>query len=262
MKETTIIVLIVISFLSWSLFFIVYLVNKYTAVPIQMPQYYQIFPIERYPGMKCYVIQTDVRQMVITTGCETAYVQSDNITIGNYVIPRQTPGMRCNRCYLSDYLNIVGFVLFGRPDDNIEPLAPKGAVILEDDAIVCNAALPHLDRCFQGQYNCILGGGAWMNYFAGAYSEQPEPDKYSEKRFTEIGQLYQHRKINREPHADWYIIAHRRHVIEENLVNHMKSVSTLYHSNGERLRCNLQNESIAGPKVIVDRYKDIRIYKD
>ena len=261
MKQTSIIILVVVSFLSWFLFIIVYFVDKHNTVPIQMPRFYQIFPVDRYPGLKCYVIRTDVRQMVITTGCEIVYVQSDNITIGNYVIPRQTPGQRCNRCYLSDYLNIVGFVLFGRPEKGIEPLAPKGAVILEDDAVICNAALPYLDQCFEGQYNCILGDGAWMNYFAGAHSVQPEPDKYGWNRFTEIEQLYQHRKMNRQAHADLFTREHKRHVIAVDLVNHVNSVSTLYHHNPEQLKC-MFNESLAGPKVIVERHKDIRIYRD
>ena len=263
MNKITIIVLVAISFLSWSLFAAIYLVNKNNApVRIQMPQYYQVFPIERYPGMKCYVIRSDVRELVITTNCEAVYVQSDNITIGNYVIPRQSPGMKCNRCYLSDYLNVVGFILFGRPEDNIEPLAPKGAVILEDDIVVCNDALLYLDQCFQGQYNCILGDGAWMNFFAGAQSEQPEPGNYSGKRFSKIEELIDADQATWQPHVDWYIVARNRHGIRKSVVNHMNSVSTLSHNIKEQINCRLHNESIAGPKVIVDRHKDIRIYRD
>jgi len=166
------------------------------------PKIVQYFPIERFPGMECFVIATSVRLLVLTQNCHVAYVNRENITIGQYVIPRQTPNKRCNRCYVSDYINILGFVLFGRPEMGIPPLAPKGFVLMEDDAVVCNAALPILEKCFVGQYNCILGDGAMMNFYAGAFSEQPDGDRYRFNRFTSIDEIYRVGLMNIEHHSD------------------------------------------------------------
>ena len=225
---------------------------------ITSPKYYQVFPIEKFPGMRCFIIATSVRQLILTLGCDVVYVSSDNITFGNYIIPRQTPGKRCNRCYVSDYINILGFMLFGRPEMGIEPIAPKGMVLLEDDALICKSAIPFLEECFQGQYNCILGDGAWMNFYAGAKTEQPDP-RMSHYRFSSIDDIYNVGLMNIEHHADWFIRGHRRHHHNKDLVNHMGASSVLRHNNGAQMKCNI-SDTLAGDKVIINRPRDIKMW--
>jgi len=224
------------------------------------PKYYQDFPIDRYPGMKCYVIVTSARHVVLTLNCDVVYVNSDNITIGNYVIPRQTPGKRCNRCYVADYTTILGFLLFGRPEMGIEPLAPLGMLLMEDDVILCNAALPVLDECFKGQYNCIVGTCAWANFYAGAQSEQPDP-QYDRYRFKHIEDIYNVGLVNIEHHADWFIKGHRRHARETEFANHVggATTSTLFHNNEVQIKCD-PNDTLESKKVVVNRFKDIRMW--
>ena len=59
--------------------------QKKSQQPVLM-QYYQTFPIERYPGLKCYVIATEERLLVSTQNCDIVLVQKENITINNIVI--------------------------------------------------------------------------------------------------------------------------------------------------------------------------------
>jgi len=231
--------------------------KNFTFIPYS---YFQVFPLERYPGIKCYTIATEKRHLVYSYGCEVVRVDSENITIGRYIIPKQAPRKVCDRCYSSDYLNIVAFVLFGKPDEGIEPLAPKGAVFFEDDTVACNSALEILDQCFKEQTNCILGYGAWMNYYAGTNTEQPNPDKYGEKRFTKLEHIFHPRTRNHD-HADWLVRALGRQGIESDRVNHLGYTSVLNHVHDDfeqvyRLRCPME-ESLAGQKVIVKRPGDI-----
>ena len=221
-------------------------------------KYYQTFPIERYPGLKCYVIATDERLLVSTQNCDIVLVQKENITINNIVIPRQS-AERCNRCYLSDYLSVLGLLLFGRPDHNISALAPNGLLLLEDDTVVCNSALPVLDKCHNEQYNCLLGNGACMNYYAGPTTNQPHPELYHSKRFVNNRQLYQSPRLKREPHADWYIRYHEKHVVREELTNHMGKSSTLNHENGEVFHCSME-DSLAHTVATVPRYREVKTH--
>jgi len=258
--EVAIIVLVVIILLNFAFFFVFFLNldNETPRIGATPPQYVQTIPIERYPGMQCYVIVTPSRHTVLSHNCHTVYVQSDTITIGNYVIPRQTPGARCDRCYLSDYMNILGFLLFGRPNMGIPPPAPKGLLLLEDDAIICNSALSLLDKCFYGQYNCILGNGAWANFYAGAETVQPDT-RFAKNRFTSIDELIQDSLD--EDHADYYIRrAHNRHAFAVFRVNHVGETSTLSHHNGKTMKCKIE-DSLAGNKTLVNRHKDARLVR-
>ena len=264
MKQKFLALLAVSGFSSFFLMIILYASrsgSSYLQAAYTPPEFYQTFPIERYPGIKCYVIATKKRHLVLTQNCDTVYVTPENITLGPYVIPRQTPNSVCNRCYFSDYLSIIGFVLFGRPDMGVKPLAPLGALIFEDDIVACNSSLPYLDQCFEQQFNCILGNGATMNFYAGATSKQPDPEHFGSKRFTSIDQLYDNTRIKSEPHVDWYIHSHKRHVVDTALINHLGAISTLKHNNPEQIRCPFE-ESLVGKKIVIERHKDITIFND
>jgi len=151
---------------------------------------------------------------------------------------------------------------------NITPLAPMGAVIFEDDVVPCNTALDYLDECFNEQYNCILGYGAWMNFYAGAYSAQPHPDKYSSKRFTTTQQIFAKQNSYATydkyyKHADWYIRGLNRHGNAVDHVNHLGYTSVLNHDHWDpdriyHLRCPME-DTLAGNVVKVPRTQDIRI---
>ena len=80
------------------------------------PQYFQEFPLSRYPGMLCFVITSNKRHLVMTQNCNTINVNEANVTFGKYVLPRQSPNQTCNKCYASDYLNTLAFLLFGKPE--------------------------------------------------------------------------------------------------------------------------------------------------
>ena len=204
------------------------------------PQYYQTFPMERYPNLECYVIGTDKRHVVLTNNCKRVYVLTDKIVVDNYAIPREST-KQCVRCYLSDYLATLGLLLFGRPEANIKPLAPSGLVLLEDDTIICKDALDQLDECHRQQYNCIIGYGAGMMYFAGATTKQPNPAKHSRYRFSKLNQLYVGSSIRTNNHADWYIRVLRRHAVDVTLTNHMGNRSLLGNSNGFLYHCNMSD---------------------
>ena len=210
-----------------------------------LPQYYQTLPIEEYPGMVCYVIATKMRYSVLTQNCKTVLVKSDEIVIGNYSIARQSPGERCNRCYKSDYLSALGFLLFGRPEEGIEPLAKNGLLLIEDDVILCNSSLKLLKTCHSRQENCILGRGATMNYFAGAKTEQPNPSK---SRFTDESQLHDEAKHKAEEHTDQYINALQKHYTKYPVCIHVGESSTLSHKNGYIEGCSI-DQSLLGAKV-------------
>ena len=212
-----------------------------------LPQYYQTFPIEDYPGIECYVIATEMRYAVLTQNCKTVFVKDDVILIGNYSIPRQSPGERCNRCYKSDYLSALGFLLFGRPEEGIEPIAKKGLLLIEDDVIICSASLSMLKRCHSQQVNCILGRGATVNYFAGAKTEQPTP---SNDRFTEESELHNEAKHKAEEHTDQYLNALQKHAIKLPVCIHVGGISTLSHKNGFIQGCSV-DESLLGRKVLL-----------
>jgi len=234
--------------------------NKKKSLCLSLPRYYQVIPVERYPGLKCFIMASTMRLLVLSQPCDVVYVDSHNITIGKYVIPRQTPGKRCTRCYVADYLNVLTFVLFGRPELGIPPLAPMGALIMEDDVVICNSALPYLDKCFKGQYNCLLGRGALVDFFAGAYSKQPEPEKYSGKRYTHPDDIWKHPMLNKEIHVDRFINHTKRHVEAVHLSNHVGAISTLDHFHGTEYHCSLEN-SLAGSKVIINRVADVKQWK-
>ena len=226
--------------------------------PVLLMQYYQTFPIERYPGMKCYVMATNSRLLVTTQNCNVVLVQMENITVNNIVIPRQS-AERCNRCYLSDYLSVLGLLLFGWPKYNISALAPNGLLLLEDDTVVCNSVLPVLDKCHHEQYNCILGNGACMNYFAGPATIQPHPERYHNKRFVNNNELYDTPTLKDEPFADWYIWTQQKHAVRKKLTNHMGKFSTMNHNNGEMFHCSME-DSLAHTVATVPRYREVKTH--
>ena len=232
--------------------------TNFLSVPI-MPENYQVFPAERYPGLKCYVIASSMRHFVISDNCHTIYVDKENITVENIVVPRQTPNKRCNRCTVSDYLNILSLVLFGCPERGIPPLAPMGALVLEDDVIICNKALEVLDKCFEGQYNCLLGWGAWANFYAGASSKQPDPEKYKTKRYVSRDDLFSHKSLSREPYIDYFIRHSNRHVVQTDYISHVgSSYSVINHTSPGGMKCSIEN-SIA-KKAVALRFRDIDIF--
>jgi len=225
-----------------------------------MPKYIQVFPIDRYPGMKCYVIMSTMRHLVLTENCNTIYVEAENITIGNYVMPRQTPGQSCNRCYLSDYLNVLSFILFGSPQNSIPSPAPKGALIIEDDVVLCKDTLDYLDECFDGQYNCLLGRGTWANFYAGATSEQKNPTNYSSKRFTTSDEIFAHKAMTWQTHVDLYLRKSDHHGLFVQSVNHVGGkVSVMNHTFKDDIRCNM-SDSLAAEKFVFKRHKDVKIW--
>ena len=232
--------------------------SNFLSVPI-MPEYYQVFPIDRYPGLKCYVFASTMRYYVLTQNCNTIYMDRENITVENYVIPRQTPNKRCNRCYFSDYLNTLSLLLYGYPELNIPPLAPKGVLILEDDVVVCNKALDVLDKCFEGQYNCLLGWGAWANFYAAPNTTQLDPAKHSKKRFHSREDLFSDGCMSWEPNVDFYIRTSNRHVVRTDHINHVGvKLSVMNHTSPGGIKCSME-DSIA-KKVIAKRFKDIDIF--
>jgi len=97
--------------------------------------------------------------------------------------------------------SVLSLILFGKPDEGVEPLAPKGAVIFEDDTVACKSALDELDKCFREQVNCCLGYGAWMNFYAGPNATQPNPKKYANNRFKSATEVFS--TTNRHNHLDY-----------------------------------------------------------
>ena len=236
--------------------------KNFTFLP---PIYFQDFPIERYPGLKCYVIVSERRHLVLTQNCNPIHIDSENITIGSYVIPRQAAHKVCERCYSSDYLNILSLLLFGKLDEGVEPFAPKGVVIFEDDAVACNSALDVLDDCFKEQMNCCLGYGAWMNFYAGPKTKQPHPELYAQKRFNSVSEIFHPVVTMNQDHADWMIRVIGRVGKETDYVNHLGYTSVLQHPHDDwdvvfKLRCPM-NESLAGGKKILHRTKDIGTHR-
>ena len=224
---------------------------------VSEPQYIQAFPVQRYPGLKCYVIASPSRPPVITDNCQMIYIQLETISIGQYTIPRQAPKRRCSRCYLSDYLNALSFILFGMPDKGIEPLAPVGAVIIEDDVVVCNKALETLDQCYRGQFNCILANSTWMNYFAGPFTDQLEPKKYRKYRFVSPAEIFgKDEIIDKENNVDSYLIKCNKHAIQAAYANRIGH-SAMDNDNGSWAQCEMK-ESIA-QHIVVNRTRDIKI---
>ena len=226
------------------------------------PAYYQVFPIERYPGMQCYVIATSKRYLVLTQNCISIYSDQKRIYIGQYVIERQTPDRICDRCYLSDYLNVISFILFGKPEQGIAPLAPNGALLLEDDIAICKSALDYLDECYKGQYNCFLGGGAWMNFYAGPNTTQPDK-KHAKNRFTSVDQLYDHPGKHTKEwymyHIDCYLKHHRiLPAVSVEKVNHMGVVSVMGHGTDFPWKCSM-NDTLVNDKTTISRTQDLVI---
>ena len=205
------------------------------------PNWYQTFPISRYPNLTCYIITSDKRLDVFTSNCNFAYVLEDKIVIDDYVIPRESTKY-CKRCYLSDYLNMVSLMLFGRPAAGIPPLAPGGLLLIEDDSVICKDALDLLDECHRNQYNCILGFGTGMNYFAGPKTPQPQR---SNLRFETLSQLNVRSSVYTNNHADWYIRVLRRHKHDVKYTNHVGKNSVLGHGyDPKNIHCAF-NDSIA-----------------
>ena len=146
---------------------------------------YQTFPVERFPGLVCYTLVTQGRFLVNTHGCNTIFLQNSSISVEKYVLPRAS-GKPLLPISTEDYIAILRLLLFGVPEREVPPLAPKGVLLLQDDAVVMTSALQKLDECHTRQVNCILGPGASMNYFAGASVNQPGDES---KRFTAVEQL-------------------------------------------------------------------------
>ena len=123
--------------------------------------------------------------------------------------------------------------------------------------MACPDALTELDKCFEEQYNCIIGYGAWMNFYAGAYSEQPHPDDFSSKRFTQPDDIFKSPAFSKSKHVDWIIRRIGRHGHDTDYVNHLGYSSVLNHAHPDyervfALRCPME-ESLAGGKVIINR---------
>jgi len=85
--------------------------------------------------MKCYVFVSNLRYLVLTYNCNPIYIESDTITIGTVVLKRRNPVKKCDVCYRNDYTDVVAFLLFGQPELGIDPPAPKGVLLIEDN---CN----------------------------------------------------------------------------------------------------------------------------
>ena len=150
--------------------------------------YYQNFPLERYTGLRPFTLVSPQRHVVATANCNIILVNCHNITIGNVVIPRLDTEA-CHNCDKSDYLSIVKVLLFGEPEGGLKPIAPNGALIFEDDVLMCDHALLMLDKCYTEQINCMFGHGMAMNYFAGSQTLQPRPEQNHFKRFSTVEQL-------------------------------------------------------------------------
>ena len=217
-------------------------------------KYYQTFPIERYPGLRCFTLATPSRYAVTTSNCNIILVDKYYITINNVIIPRQTSEY-CNRCQMSDYLAIIKLLLFGEPDRGLAPLAPNGALLLEDDALICNHAIPVLDMCHKEQINCMLGHGATMCYFASPHMEQPHPLENYKKRFSSVEQLYS-AELNHHMYIDQYLWYNRTEMFTEQHTNHLSFRSTLSHPPSPDAVC-YENETLSWPKFIATRFMDI-----
>ena len=220
-------------------------------------QYYQTFPLERYHGLKCYTLTNPQRYVVTTANCNVILVDQDNITVEGVVIPRLSPQL-CNRCYMSDFLSILQVLLFGEPEIGLEPLAPHGALIIEDDVLICDHALPLLDWCHTEQINCMLGRGTTMNYFAGPKTKQPHPAENFFRRYETLDQLYNSDELDHHEHIDQYLWVNRTKMFNEQHANHLNVKSIMNHGAILDEVCET-HETLAQPKFVAHRFKDLAL---
>ena len=222
--------------------------------PMLYFEHVQTFPIERYPGMKCFTLATPTRFVVATMNCNPIIVFRDFISVGQFTIPRIT-NKYCSRCLMNDYLSIVKLLLFGQQDKGIAPLAPNGTLILEDDVLICKDALPLLDICHQEQVNCMLGRGNSMTYFASPTTVQPHPERNSHRRFATVNELYSP-EVNKHNHVDQYLWDDYSKMFAEQHVNHLGTKSVMGHRYGTKSVCTVE-ETLEHPIEFVDRFKDL-----
>lgn len=220
--------------------------------------YYQTFPIEEFPGLKCYVFVTSSRFLVATSNCNPVVVFDDRILVDNIVIPRMVK-RACNRCFMADYLSVMHLMLFGHPEHGVPPLAPKGVLLIEDDTIICKNALPLLHKCFAEQYNCRLGNGNGVNFFASPTTTQAHPELYGKMRYYSVEDLYTDEMASKK-HIDWFFSRVKRPMRSERRAIHLLSKSTLRHRKWYIEKCPF-NESLAWPVAGVTRYRDFTVDK-